>query len=89
MATAARQRAQAKYNSKPEQKKRRAMRNRARRNMIKAGKAHKGDGKDVGHADGNPYNTPKRGTSNLRMETKKANRSYRRTKGAHKKNPRD
>mgnify|MGYP000205080458 CR=1 FL=1 len=89
MATAARQRAQAKYNSKPEQKKRRAMRNRARRNMIKAGKAHKGDGKDVGHVDGNPYHTAKKGTSNLRMETKKANRSYRRTSGAHKKNPRD
>ena len=89
MATEARRRAQAKYNSKPEQKKRRAMRNRARRNMIAAGKAHKGDGKDVGHVDGNPMNTPKKGTKNLRMESKRSNRSYARTKGAHKKNPRD
>lgn len=65
------------------------MRNRARRNMIKAGKARKGDGKDVGHSDGNPMNTPKRGTKNLRMESKRANRSYPRTKRAGKKNPRD
>ena len=89
MATEARRRAQARYNRKPEQKKRRAMRNRARRNMIAAGKAHKGDGKDVGHADGNPMNTPKKGTKNLRMELKRSNRSYARTKGAHKRNPRD
>lgn len=65
------------------------MRNRARRNMIKAGKAHKGDGKDVMHADGNPMNTPKKGTKNLRMGSKRANRSYPRTRGAHKRNPRD
>ena len=89
MATEARRRAQAKYNAKPEQKKRRAMRNRARRNMIAAGKAHKGDGKDVGHVDGNPMNTPKKGTRNLRMESKRANRSYARTRTAGKKNPRD
>lgn len=86
MATAARRRAQAKYNSKPEQKKRRAMRNAARRKMIKAGKARKGDGKDVGHANGNPFDN-RRG--NLRMESKRANRSYPRTRGARKKNPRD
>ena len=89
MATEARRRAQARYNRKPEQKKRRAMRNRARRNMIAAGKAHKGDGKDVGHVDGNPMNTPKKGTSNLRMQSQRSNRSYARTRGAHKKNPRD
>ena len=89
MATEARRRAQAKYNSKPEQKKRRAMRNRARRNMIKVGRARKGDGKDVGHVDGNPMNTPKKGTSNLRMQSQRSNRSYARTRGAHKKNPRD
>lgn len=86
MATAARQRAQAKYNSKPEQKKRRASRNAARREMIKAGKARKGDGKDVGHANGNPRDNSR---SNLRIETKKQNRSFRRTSGGHKRNPRD
>jgi hypothetical protein len=86
MATEARRRAQAKYNSKPEQVKRRMARNRARAAMIKAGKARKGDGKDVGHANGNPHDNRR---SNLRMESQKANRSYRRTRGGHKKNPRD
>lgn len=86
MATAARQRAQAKYNSKPEQKKRRASRNAARREMIRQGKARKGDGKDVGHANGNPMDNRK---GNLKMQSKKSNRSYPRTRGAHKKNPRD
>lgn len=86
MATEARQRAQAKYNSKPEQKKRRAARNAARRAMIKAGKAKKGDGRDVGHKNGNPLdNRP----GNWKMESKRSNRSYPRTSGAHKKNPRD
>lgn len=86
MATEARRRAQAKYNSKPEQKKRRAARNKARRMMIRAGKARKGDGKDVGHANGNPRdNRP----GNLRMESKRANRSYPRTRGARKKNLHD
>lgn len=42
------------YHSKPEQKKRRAGRNAARRKMEKAGKVRKGDGKDVDHRDRNP-----------------------------------
>jgi len=46
----ARQRA---YNARPEQKKKRAENNRARRKAIKAGKAKKGDGKDVHHTRGN------------------------------------
>lgn len=37
------------YGSKPEQKKKRAQRNAARRKMIKAGKAKVGDGKDIDH----------------------------------------
>lgn len=86
MPTEARRRAQAKYNSKPEQKKRRAMRNKARRQMIREGKARKGDGKDVMHKDGNPMNTNR---SNFKMGSKRANRSFPRTKGARKKNPRD
>lgn len=86
MATKARQAAQAKYNSQPEQVKRRMARNRARYAMVKAGKAHKGDGKDVGHKGGNPMNNK---MSNLKMQTKHSNRSYPRTKGGHKRNPRD
>lgn len=83
--TPARQRAQAKYNAKPEQKKRRAKRNAARREMIKAGKASKGDGKDVMHKDGNPNNNSR---SNLKMGSKKENRSFARKKNGSKKNPR-
>ena len=78
--------AQRRYNSKPEQIKRRAGRVKARRMMIKAGKARKGDGKDVGHKNGNPRdNRP----GNLRMESVSSNRSLKRTRGAHKRNPRD
>jgi hypothetical protein len=86
MATEARRRAQAKYNSKPEQKKRRAMRNKARRHMIREGKARKGDGKDVEHVDGNPMNSDPK---NLKMGSKRANRSFPRTRTGRKKNPRD
>jgi len=82
MATEARRRAQAKYNSKPEQKKRRAKRNAARRAMIRAGKAKKGDGKDVAHLDNNPHNNKK---SNLRIQSKAKNRSFARTKTARRK----
>jgi hypothetical protein len=86
MATEARRRAQAKYNSKPEQVKRRMARNRARAAMIREGKARKGDGKDVGHANGNPLDNRK---GNLKMESKRSNRSFPRKKNGSKKNPRD
>jgi len=76
-------RAQAKYQSSPEQVERRMARNRARYAMIKAGKVSKGDGKDVAHKDDNPHNNnPK----NLAVQSKTKNRSYPRTKsGAMKK----
>lgn len=60
------------YHSKPEQKKRRAGRNRARRIMTLLKRVKKGDGKDVHHKDGNPTNNSKK---NLRVESKKTNRS--------------
>ena len=60
------------YHSKPEQKKRRAARNAARRKMEKSGRVKKGDGKDVDHKDRNPRNNSK---SNLRVQSKKTNRS--------------
>lgn len=82
MATKARQKAQAKYNSKPEQKKRRAKRNAARRKMIAAGKARKGDGKDVAHKNNNPHDNR---TSNLAIQSKAKNRSFKRTKTARRK----
>lgn len=37
------------YNARPEQKKNRAARNKARREAIASGTARKGDGKDVDH----------------------------------------
>lgn len=74
------------YQGSPEQIKRRAARNKARRELLKEGKVHKGDGMDVNHRDGNPmHNKP----SNWQVESKTANRSYPRTKSAKKKNPKD
>lgn len=40
---------EAKYEALPEQKKRRAARNAARRKAIKEGKVRKGDGKELDH----------------------------------------
>ena len=60
------------YHSKPKQKKRRAGRNKARRIMKMLGRDRKGDGKDVDHKDRNPENNSKK---NLRVESKKTNRS--------------
>ncbi len=37
------------YHAKPEQKKRRADRNRARRQAMRDGRVHKGDGKELDH----------------------------------------
>ena len=82
MATEARRRAQAKYNSKPAQKKRRAMRNKARRLAIKEGRAKKGDGKDVAHLNNNPFDNRK---SNRAIQSKAKNRSFPRTKTARRK----
>ena len=64
-----------KYHGTPKQKKRRAQRNSARRKMVKAGRARKGDGKDVDHKNRNTAdNRPK----NLRVISKRKNRSYKR-----------
>ncbi len=60
------------FHSKPDQKKRRAGRNAARRKMTAAGKVKKGDGKDVHHKDGNALNNKKK---NLRVESRSKNRA--------------
>ena len=62
------------YQGTEQQKKNRAMRNAARAKMVKAGKAKKGDGKDVGHV----VALDKGGSnkSGLRMVSKSANRSF-------------
>lgn len=62
------------FHAKPEQKKNRAARNNARKRMEKAGKVRKGDGKDVDHKT--PlHNGGGNGNGNLRVTSRKANRS--------------
>lgn len=81
----AHRKAQAKYQESPVQVKKRENRNKARYHEIKVGNAHKGDGTDVMHVDGNAlHNLP----SNWKVGSRHKNRSYARTKGAHKVNPR-
>ena len=70
------------YQGKTEQKKRRAMRNKVRRIMERAGKVKKGDGKDVHHKDGNPMNSNK---SNLKVVRRSKNRSFARNRRSGKK----
>lgn len=60
------------YNSQPEQKKRRAERNASRAKMEQAGKARKGDGKDVDHRN---HNTGDKSAKNLSMMPASKNRA--------------
>lgn len=71
MPTAGRQAAQKKYNAKPEQKKRRAMRNKTRRKLIREGRVRKGDGKDIDHKNHNPADMR---ASNLQVQSANVNR---------------
>lgn len=81
----AHRKAQAKYQKAPKQVQERENRNKARQTLIRAGKAHKGDGKDVMHVNGNALdNRP----ANWRNGSRHKNRSYARTTGAHKADPR-
>lgn len=73
---------QRKYNSSPTQKKRRAQRNASRAKMVKAGKAKKGDGRDVDHAN---HNTADKSSGNLRMMSKSKNRAKNLGTGGRKK----
>lgn len=72
----------ANYQSKPNQKKRRASRNTARNRALAKGTVRKGDSKDIHHKDGNPRNNSKR---NLVAKSRSANRSFARNKKAGKK----
>lgn len=60
------------FHGKPEQKKRRAGRNKARRQATKSGAVHKGDGKDIDHKDRNPLNNS---AKNKRVQPKGVNRA--------------
>lgn len=70
------------YQGKPEQIKRRASRNAARRKMAALGHVRKGDGKDVAHKNDNPKQNK---LSNLAVQSKAKNRSFARTKTARRK----
>jgi hypothetical protein len=70
------------YNARPEQVKKREMRNQARAELAKAGKVKKGDGKDVDHKqmlDGKGTNAK----SNLRVVDQTTNRGWRKTHGSN------
>lgn len=58
------------YQGTDEQKKRRAVRNAARRMLMRQGRVRKGDGKDVDHING-LHNA----ANNLRVLSKSVNRS--------------
>lgn len=67
------------YQGTTAQKRRRAARNKARRLMIRKGKAKKGDGKDIAHKDNNPFNSA---LKNLTSQLRGKNRSFKRNKNA-------
>ena len=66
------------YQGSEEQKKKRAARNKARRQLEREGKVSKGDGKDVDHKK--PLATGgSNARSNLKAVPKSTNRSFKRT----------
>lgn len=71
------------YDGKPEVKKKRAERNRARREMVAKGVVEKGDGKDVHHVT--PLAKGGMKKSNLKAIPASENRSFARTKTARMK----
>lgn len=78
----ARSKQQRAFNSRPEQKKRRAQRNAARRKLMKQGKVRKGDGNDVDHKN---KNTANNSSKNLRVRSASKNRADNRGTGGRKK----
>lgn len=67
--------AKRKYNQQPEQKKRRAQRNNARRRMEAKGLVHKGDGKDVDHKKHKARGKLNNSDGNLRVMDRSKNRA--------------
>lgn len=70
------------YNARPDQVKKREMRNAARADLMKAGKVSKGDGKDVDHKT--PLkNGGSNGKGNLAVKTQTENRGWRKGKSGY------
>ena len=65
-----------KYQGTPEQVKKRMARNRARYQMLKAGKVKKGDGMDVAHVKA--IDKGGKNSDGLKVQSRSANRSFRR-----------
>lgn len=63
------------YQATEKEKKKRAARNAARREMERAGKVRKGDGKDVGHIKALSKGGSN-GKANLRVESRSKNRGH-------------
>ena len=64
------------YQGTDEQKKNRAQRNAARAKMMKEGKVHKGDGKDVAHVKA--FDKGGSNKTGLKVEDANSNRSFKR-----------
>lgn len=64
------------YQGTDEQKKNRAQRNAARAKMMKNGKVHKGDGKDVAHVKA--FDKGGSNKTGLKVEDASSNRSFKR-----------
>lgn len=69
------------YHSSDAAKKQRARNNKARRKAVRDGRARKGDGKDVAHKDNNTRNNK---SSNLSVQSRSRNRSFKRTRTARR-----
>ena len=66
----------AQYQGTEEQKKNRAQRNKARRELLREGKVHKGDGKDVAHVKA--FDKGGSNKNGVRVEDANKNRSFKR-----------
>lgn len=60
------------FQSSKKAKKDRAARNKARREALREGRVHRGDGKEIDHVDSNPRNNR---SSNLRVVSRRTNRA--------------
>ena len=70
------------YNARPEQVAKRVANNAARREAIKEGRAHVGDGKDVAHKQ-SLENGGTNARSNLRVQDRSKNRGWRKGSGSY------
>lgn len=73
---------QREYNARPENVEKRVKNNAARREAIREGRAHVGDGKDVAHKR-SLDNGGSNAKSNLTVQDRKTNRGWRKGSGSY------